>query len=186
MGYPKALLPLGKGTFVGHILQTLRDAGLREPRIVLGQDAGLVAPRLDNSVILLTNPDPDLGQISSMQIALAELSPRYEGCLFWPVDQPAVTAETVRSLVRLFEDSGAGIAMPVCRGKRGHPAIFRQHLWVELLRVPLGEGPKSVVAAHAADTALLSCDEPATIDDIDTPEDYLRLTGETLEQALRR
>ena len=185
MGYPKALLPLGGGTFVGRILQTLTEAGLTEARIVLGPDAGRIAPLLRREhVILLSNPDPGRGQISSMKIALSDLPPHCEGCLFWPVDQPAVSAQTVRKLVRLFGESGAMIAMPACSGKHGHPAVFRRDIWAELMRVPFEAGPKPVIAAHAAETALLACDEAATIEDVDTPEDYLRLTGMTLDQAL--
>lgn len=187
MGYPKALLPLGDGTFVGHILATLARVELAAPRVILGKDAGRIRPAIAGErVRLLINPDPERGQFSSMKLALDDLEPDHEGCMFWPVDQPAVKEAVIRDLVRLFGDSRALIALPVCQGKRGHPAVFRRDLFQQLMRAPLELGPKGIVAAHASEIAQLPCDDRATIDDMDTPEDYFRLTGETLRNALLR
>lgn len=187
MGYPKALLPLGKGTFISHILDTLARVELAEPRIILGRDASHITPKISNQQVrLLINPDPRQGQISSMKLALNDLAPDHVACLFWPVDQPSVKEEVIRDLIQLFCDSAALIALPLYEGKRGHPAIFHRAIFQELLRALVEAGPKGVVSRHASETALLPCNEPAVVEDVDTPEDYLRLTGETVNQALRR
>ncbi len=187
MGYPKALLPLGNDTFITHILRTLARLGLEEPRVILGRDAALIAPEIAGGRLrLLINPDPGRGQFSSMKLALNDLGPDDIGCMFWPVDQPGVKEVLIQDLIQLFHDSGALIALPACRGKRGHPAIFRRDLFQELLLAPMAEGPKGIVAKYAPETAVLPCDDHATVDDMDTPDDYFRLTGETLEHALQR
>ena len=187
MGYPKAILPLGNDTFLGCILSTLTRAGLPRPRIVLGRDAGRIAPRIaDPRIRSLINPNPEQGQLSSMKLALSDLEQDCAACLFWPVDQPGIREEVVRALVQLFRDSGALIGLPAYKGKRGHPAIFGRGIFQELLRTPIEAGPKGLVKRHAAQTALLPCDEPGVVEDIDTPEDYSRFTGETLKDALRR
>jgi len=187
MGYPKALLPLGNGIFISHILDALIRVGLAGPRIVLGRDAGQIMPKIaSQQVRWLINPDPGQGQISSMKLALNDLAPDHVACLFWPVDQPGVKEEIIRDLTRLFFDSGALITLPVYKGKRGHPAIFHRAIFQELLRAPVEAGPKGLVSRHTAETALLPCNEPAVTEDVDTPEDYFRLTGETLNEALRR
>jgi molybdenum cofactor cytidylyltransferase len=187
MGYPKALLPLGNETFISHILAILERGGLGEPRIVLGRDADLIAPGLvGRRLRLLVNQDPGRGQFSSMKLALSDLAPDDAGCMFWPVDQPGVEETIVRGLIRLFHGSRSLIVLPACTGKRGHPAIFRCDLFEELIRAPLEGGPKGIVVKYAMETAILPCEDRATIDDVDTPEDYFRLTGESLDQALHR
>ena len=187
MGYPKAILPLRNDTFVGRILSTLTRAGLTAPRIVLGRDAGRITPGIaDQRIRPLINPNPEQGQLSSMKLALKDLEQDCVACLFWPVDQPGIKEEVVRRLVQLFRDSGALIALPTYKGRRGHPAIFGRGIFQELLQTPIEAGPKDLVRRHAAQTALLPCNEPGVVEDIDTPEEYFRFTGETLKDALRR
>lgn len=183
MGYPKALLPFRGGTFLIHILETLAAANLDSPLIVLGRDADRIRKQIDlkNRTVLI-NPEPSRGQLSSMQLAISGVSSETEGCMFWPVDQPNISAALVRSLMDLFRESGAPIAMPAYGARRGHPAIFGRELFEGLLAIPVGESPKRIVTNR--NPALLGCNEPGTVIDIDTPADYLALTGISLPEAL--
>jgi molybdenum cofactor cytidylyltransferase len=183
MGHPKALLPFKGGTFLGHILGTLAEAGHPEPTLVLGRDAARIRNVLPKPARVLINEDPDRGMLSSIQLALSGLD-SCEGCLIWPVDQPDISSQLVRELVRLFRESQRQMALPICRGKRGHPAAFRRELFPEILALPAEQGLKSFIQSHAQDIALLPVDELGTIQDVDTPEDYERLTGESLASAL--
>jgi len=187
MGYPKALLPLGNDIFVSRILETVREIGLSEPTVVLGKSASIIKPHIDDSYAkILINPDPDRGQLSSIQIALTNLDPEIDAALVWPVDIPAVPIDLVRRLTELFINSGALISFPVCGDKRGHPAIFHRSLFEEFMEAPLEEGPRKILLRHKQETSMLAVEESATIKDIDTPLDYEELTGETLDSALVR
>jgi molybdenum cofactor cytidylyltransferase len=187
MGYPKALLPLGEDTFLTRILKTLAALKLPVPRVILGVNESIVRPLLaDYSVCVLINPDPARGTVSSLRLALENLDPGCSGCLIWPVDQPFVSIELVRDLIVLFENSAAPLALPSYGGKAGHPAIFGRRLVDELLALPPDASPKTVVARHKNESAWLVTEEIGTVEDVDTPNDYLRLTGETLESALAR
>ncbi|MBM3789580.1 MAG: nucleotidyltransferase family protein [Acidobacteria bacterium] len=188
MGYPKALLPLGQETFLGAILSTLESLGLSRPVVVLGSHAPLIMPVLEGrSVRTLINPDPGRGQLSSMQTAIGSLDPKVtDGCLLWPVDQPCISATIVRDLVRLFFHAEAMLAMPVCQGRKGHPALFRRDLFDEILALPAEASAKRVVSRIGHRTALLPTGEAGTILDMDCPEDYRNLTGESLQRALER
>ncbi len=182
MGFPKALLPLGNGVFITRILDTLETVGLTEPIIVLGRHSPLIEPRIvGRRIRTVINQFPDLGQISSVQLAIRNLGADCDGCLVWPVDQPAIPASVVANLIDLFFDSGALIAYPTCRQTKGHPVIFRRSLFWELLHCPAEYGARSVVARHLGDTTELPTDEISTITDIDTPEDYFGLTGKILD-----
>jgi molybdenum cofactor cytidylyltransferase len=187
MGYPKALLPIGDTTFLGRILGTIRSVGLTSPLVVLGRAAALIRPAIQKwPVRIIVNPDPDRGQLSSIQLGISSLDANAQACMLWPADQPAVSEEMVSDLVRLYLHSQHLMAFPKFGGKRGHPAIFHQALFREFLAVPLEEGPKKMISGYQEDIAELPTDESAVIHDIDTPWDYELLTGESLESALAR
>ncbi len=187
MGYPKALLPFGAGTFMSRILAALAEAGLPGARVVLNEETARSLPhRAYPGAEIILNPDPQRGQISSMQLALENLEPGAGACLFWPVDLPAVSAGLVRDLVSLFRASRALMALPQCGGRAGHPVIIRRELFRELLDADPGLGAKPVVLRHRGETVFLETAEDSVLRDIDTPEDYERLTGETVEAALAR
>ncbi len=151
MGYPKALLPLGEELFITRILRVLRNAGLPRPVIILGRAAPVIQPRIqDWPADIRINSDPDRGQLSSIQLALANIGPEYAAGMIWPVDQPAVSEDLVRRLAELFLSSESRIVFPKCGGKRGHPAIFHRDLFQEFMDAPLEEGPKKHFAAPSA------------------------------------
>jgi molybdenum cofactor cytidylyltransferase len=187
MGYPKALLPLGSDIFLTHILKIVGNVGLPRPVIILGKTASIVQSWISGwPADILINPDPDRGQLSSIQLALSFLRPEFEAGLIWPVDQPAVSEELVRRLAQLFVTSESKIAYPVCGSKHGHPAIFHRTLFREFMEAPLEEGPKQILLRHENATAILPTSEEASVLDVDTPADYLALTGERLDLALAR
>jgi molybdenum cofactor cytidylyltransferase len=187
MGYPKALLPLGSDVFLTRILGILRNVGLPKPVIILGRAAPMIQAQIrDWPADVWINPDPDRGQLSSIQLALSHLNPESQGGMIWPVDLPAVSEDLVRRLTQLFAASEPWIAFPVHDGKRGHPAIFHRSLFKEFMDAPLEEGPKKILIRHQSATVALPTDESAAVRDIDTPEDYQALTGETLSAALAR
>lgn len=187
MGYPKALLPLGSDFFITRILRVLKNAGLPKPLIVLGKAASIIEAQIgDWPADIRINPDPDRGQLSSIQLALAHLDPEAVAGMIWPVDQPAVSEDLVRRLIRLFAASEPPMAFPTFDGKRGHPAIFHRCLFQEFMDAPLAEGPKKILLRHQDAAITLPTDEPAAVQDIDTPEEYQALTGECLADALAR
>jgi len=187
MGYPKALLPLGRDRFITHILGILRNLAMPEPVIVLGRAASIIRPLcLDWPANIQVNPDPDRGQLSSIQLGLMQIGSEFNAGMIWPVDQPAVSEELVRRLVQLFVASRPLIACPRCGERRGHPAIFHRSLFQEFMDAPLQEGPKKILLRHQPETSMLPTDEIGTVQDIDTPEDYQSLTGESLASALAR
>ena len=187
MGHPKALLPLGDQTFLTAILVELGQLGFPPPRVILGRDAHRIEPLIRGRRLqVFINQDPGRGQLSSIQLGLANVDPGCEGCLVWPVDQPGVPRHVVLGLLDLFLSGDAPIALPCYGDRRGHPAIFRHDLFWELMHASPEGGAKQLVSRYRDQTAVLITDEPSTVEDIDTPEDYFIFTGETLEAALAR
>ena len=185
MGYPKALLPLGDEVFLTRILRILSEAGLSYPRLVLGRDAAIIRKHVgDYPANILVNPDPDRGQLSSIQLGISGLPENFEAAMLWPVDQPAVSLETARRLIALFVTKDCRIAVPLRGGKRGHPAIFHRTLFYEFMDAPMDKGAKGIISRHDSETCFLETDDPAAFTDIDTPSDYKTLTGLALDSVL--
>ena len=187
MGYPKALLPFGAGTFLSHILATLEAVPLEDPRVVIGGHAAAIESAFAARPLRwLFNGEFALGQLSSIQCALRDLGPETQAALLWPVDQPAVSAALVRELVLRQRETRAPLVLPVCGARRGHPAVVDRSVFKDLLAVPPERGAKEVILLHESRIVVVPTGEPGTVDDIDTPQDYLRLTGESVDAALRR
>jgi CTP:molybdopterin cytidylyltransferase MocA len=181
MGRPKALLEAGAGaaggrTFLEACLATLRACNVESVRVVLGRDAGTIRERanLDDDQIVL-NPRPDVGMLSSVRCGLNALPTNIDAFFLWPVDHALATPATLGALLGALRASGAPLAVPIHAGRRGHPVLFAARLRAEVLAADDALGVKSVVHAHACDRIEVPVDDPATIDDADTPEDYARI-----------
>jgi molybdenum cofactor cytidylyltransferase len=176
MGRPKALLPIGEGTFIERIVRSLRAAQVEKIVVVLGHNAADMATKIAHlPVTIVVNPDYAQGQLSSLIAAIRTLQDeKIDAILVHLVDHPYLNPDLVKRMIDRFYESKKLIAVPKWRGRRGHPVIFSRRLFGELLRAPPDQGAKSVVHAHAAETLEIETDEEGITFDIDTPEDYRR------------
>jgi molybdenum cofactor cytidylyltransferase len=161
MGQPKALLKYRGKTFAEHLVSATRHPRVNITRIVLGAQAQEISRLLPfDSSWILTNPDWQQGQLSSIQSAIRSLPPGgTEGLILCPVDHPLISSFLVSQLIHEFDSTGKQIVLPTHKRKRGHPVIFRASLYHELLAASPGVGARQVVWAHAADVAEVEPDE---------------------------
>ena len=175
MGRPKALLPIEGETFIGRIVGSLKRTQVGKILVVLGHNAGPLAAAIRAlPVEILINPNYQLGQLSSLQVAVLTLlpDPDCDGMLVHLVDHPYIDASLVDRMIRQFYESKKNIVVPRCRGKRGHPVLFSRRLFSELLDAPMDQGAKAVVNAHGDATLEIETDDEGIAVDIDTPELY--------------
>jgi len=179
MGNPKALLDFRGMPFVLAVLEALEALDLKHRVVVLGPDAPRVRPALaHHSCVLVENPDPDSGPIGSLRLALAALhTVRPTALLAWPVDVPHVRLTTVERLIETYDRTGAPVVVPAFGGRRGHPVIWDASLFQELetSAAATREGARAVLHQQGGRVVTVAVDDPAVVDDIDTPEDYERL-----------
>lgn len=81
-------------------------------------------------------------------------------------DMPAVAPATIAA-VRDAIARGSDSAVPVHRGRRGHPVGFRSPCRDELLALTGDEGARGVLAAHPP--LRIDVDDPGSLLDIDRP-----------------
>lgn len=179
MGAPKALLDFRGEPFVVRILEALTALDLKPRVVVVGPDGARVREALvEQSCLVVENPDVESGPIGSLRVALAALrTPAPAALLVWPVDYPHVRVDTVEKLVEAHRRTGAAVVLPVFGERRGHPVIWGATLFDELATSPAAarEGARAVLHAHAAEVLAVPVDDPAVIDGLNTPADYERL-----------
>src|SRR5699024_1148906 len=122
------------------------------------------AAQMEIPVIL--NPHPEEGIASSMKLGLAGFSDT-DACLFSVADQPWLKAETVMKLVKLFLDSGKGIACLSENGVPGNPCIFSRKYYPERMELTGDRGGKRVLNKHPEDTVFLEAEDGRELKDVD-------------------
>ena len=187
MGSPKALLDFRGAPFVVRILEAFEALDLKTRVVVLGPDAGRIRPLLaTHDCLIVENQDVEGGPIASLRAALAALKPLRPGAaLVWPVDLPHVRIATVERMIETWRREQPAAVVPAFGERRGHPVIWDGALFDELeaSTAAADEGARAVLHAHATQVATVAVDDPAVIEDLNTPEDYERLVREVNRDA---
>ena len=193
MGSPKPLLPVGrKDTFLTLLIRTLYAAGINEVFVVLSVDGPLDAIRsvlreLPYSVRIIENPNPQNGQLSSLQCGLNEMDrPGVDAILTTLVDLPLVSQTTVRTLLDTYTRSRAPIVRPSRpdESAHGHPVNFDKILFNELRLASVKTGAKPIVRSYESEIVNVPVEDDGAFRDIDTPADYERIFGCSLSEAI--
>jgi molybdenum cofactor cytidylyltransferase len=140
----------------------------------LGNHASKIKEEMDLSQVLVAlNDDLASGPIGSIRAGLAALAPLpVEAALVWPVDRPHVSVATVAALLDGLRATHQPIVVPTHGGRRGHPVLFGRPVFAELLGAPDDQGARAVVHRDPARVAEVPVDDPAVLEDFNTPEDY--------------
>jgi len=184
MGRPKLLLPWGKTTIIGHLIEQWHGLGARQIVVVCRPGDNGMARELDrlkfppgNRVI---NMAAESGMFSSI-VCAANWNGWDPAIAAWAIvlgDQPHLQNKTLQTLLTFHEAHPNNICQPSYGGHGRHPVLLRRGAWTELARSNartlkdfLGE----------TSTPLLECpiDDPHLELDLDTPEDYRKMRGLT-------
>ena len=174
MRSPKALLRIEDKTFLQHIIDVLRSAGIDETVVVLGAEAENIQHTLswfDGRVVV--NGEWEQGQLTSINAGLgALLKDGLEAAIVCPVDHPLISNRLIVGLLAAFRESKRRIVLPVFQGHRGHPVLFSSDVFEELRNADVSVGAREVVRNHPKDVYEMVTDEEGVAINIDTPEDY--------------
>lgn len=176
MGRCKALLPMDGAPAIARVVHTFREAGIERIGVVIGHDAGQIAPLLGElGVDAITNADYERGMYSSVQAGIATLSPEIDACFLLPVDIPLVRPATIAALATRFADEHAPITYPRFSGQRGHPPLISRLLFPEILAGQGDGGLRALLAAHQSAASDVNVLDGGIVLDMDTPADYEQL-----------
>ena len=183
MGDFKPMLSIGSISIAQRIVATLRQAGVDRIVMVTGYNATVLERHLAGSgIIFLRNEDYARTQMfDSVKIGLRYLQDKCDKVLFTPVDVPLFTARTVRQLV----DTDGELACPMCEGRQGHPILISSRLIGEILDDCGEQGLKGAMDRCSVPLLRLEVDDPGTVHDADTPEEYNALVDYHNSQLVR-
>ena len=182
MGFPKLLLPYGEETMIGAVVAALRAGGVDEMVVVIDpDDKGLGEWSAQEGIGFTLNPAPERGMLWSVLAGIEAFggAPGLAGrgpLLVCPADLPALRPETVALLLARQAESGAALVEPVFRGRRGHPLLIAPSLVGEVSTLDPAVGLRQLRDRHPEALLEVDVDDPGVVDDVDTPDDYRRLT----------
>lgn len=177
MGRPKLLLPWGGSTVLESTLAALRDGGVSTIVVVLAPQGPLESWQPPEGVRTAVNPEPASGMLSSVLVGLAALSgPAPDPLLVCPADLPALQASTVAALLAAYRELG-GVVVPRHGRRRGHPLVIAPRWQARMPEIAHYQtGLRRILELAAGVVHELPVDDPGCVRDVDTPEDYARLT----------
>lgn len=182
MGRPKLHLPVGSSTVIARMLAALRQPHVAATLVVVRpDDEALRAAAAACGAIVVQPETPPAEMRQSVEYALGEIERRFapdsrDGWLLAPADHPLLDRVVLESIITAWRAAPEKIAVPVHQGRRGHPTIFPYRMAAEVFRLPADQGLNRLLQIHAADVAQIETPSPAVLTDLDTPEDYARLT----------
>ena len=131
-------------------------------------------------VLRVHNPDfATTAMFDSIKLGLKKLQTlgEYDALLVMPADMPAIRPETIRRLVRCWENRKPDVLFPVYRKEQGHPPVIHEKNVEALLQDPGTEGLRGAFQRVCLHTETMEVTDPAVLMDADYREDYEALVS---------
>ena len=177
MGRPKLLLPWGKTSILGQLLERWREAGARQIAVVCAVgDSGIrteLARLRVPGADIIENPAPELGMFSSVRCGV-RWNGWASGISHWVIvlgDQPHLRQETLTGLLGFAAQNSGQICQPAYHGRPAHPVILPQALFQAVATTKACTLKEFLATARVC--RFVSDDAGLELD-IDRPEDYMR------------
>ena len=182
MGSPKQTLRYRGESLLRRAVLAALGAGCRPVVVVTGAHAELSRRELKGlGVREVFNPCWETGMASSVRAGVEALAGAdADAVVMMLCDQPHVTAEVISGLVAAHRATSRSVVASEYGGSFGVPALFGRTLFAELAQLEGAAGARQVIKRHAAEAHFLPF--PGGEMDVDTPDDYTRLTANDVEQ----
>ena len=188
MGTCKAGLPWGENqTLLTYQIEQFLIAGIRAIVVLNPHNANLLtnSPEILRSgqtpltpgryqVRAIVNSAPELGKTSSILLGLSQLPTNFTTVIISAVDQPR-PAQVYQDLLHLSQQQLSPIVAPSYQGKMGHPILFSQKLWPELLTISEANlGLRQVIQKYRSHISYVEAPE-IVLTDLNTPQLYQKV-----------
>lgn len=176
MGKPKMVLPWGKTTVIGAVVAALSSAGLDHILVVTGGNReGVEAALAGTPAKPVFNPRfADGEMLHSIQAGLDGIPAGFTAALVVLGDQPFIQGDTIRQVVAAASENPGKIVVPSYQMRRGHPWLLPHRYWREVLELNKPQTLRDFFQAHASEIEYVTVATASVIQDLDTPEDYIR------------
>ncbi|WP_159473130.1 NTP transferase domain-containing protein [Dyadobacter sp. 3J3] len=176
LGQPKQLLPFKGKSLISHCVEIAREV-VENVIVVTGAERKRIESELKNSSVEIAhNSEWEEGMASSIRTGLTYVTVKNPGInevIFMVCDQPFVTSDLLRKLIREKEISTRSIVASYYSEIAGTPVIFDKSIFPELMELTGDVGARKII--------IKSKDRMSTVDfplgnvDMDTADDYKKL-----------
>lgn len=169
-GSNKLMTNFGKKPLISHILDT--TYGIFQKRVVVTRYKEVVDLCNQSDIDVVYHSFPNKNDTIRLGLEIMEET---NSCIFCTSDQPLLRKDTVASLALLSVNLPGKIIRPICENAPGSPVIFPQWTFEDLLHLPEGNSGSYVMKQHPDSIIYLPITDSYQLEDIDTPEDFMRL-----------
>lgn len=185
MGQLKQLMPYGDGTMLDAVVDAVMECPLDGLVLVAHPDiAEDFEGCLPEGCFLEINDAPTRGMLVSVQLGLDRLMTECEpapqdGVMILLADQPQIRAGTIVTCAETFRlpRKPPGILIATYRSRRGHPTIFSIERLSEVATWSVDRQLNEIAQLYPEAVRELPITTQAMPIDVNTPEDYERLSG---------
>lgn len=175
MGRAKQLLPFKEKTLIEHTVSQALSLPFVEVRVVLGAYHHVISPVIkDYEVKVSINTNWQEGLGSSIALGMEELKSSPTAVLIFLADQALITQDILWSMIQRYSMSDKPILAARYEDTLGVPAIFDISYFDQLKKLKGPKGAGLLIKQAGEEVDIL--DMPEAGQDIDTPEDYRRLS----------
>jgi len=145
--------------------------------VVAGKNADSLAPiAAACGAYLARNPNPSLGQFSSLQIGLrAVLDHGCDSAMITPVDCPPLAPSSLALLCESFRRAvvrNFWAVAPENNGKHGHPLLASATLIHRFIEAPVAGNARDILHAHSDRIEYVSVPDDLSRSGMNTSEEY--------------
>ena len=169
MRQQKMLMPWGNTTVLQKVIHTIQKSVILDIVVITNSEIALEAMKY--GVQIEINNDGEM--LTSLQLGLLAQKSSAKAVLICLGDQPQIEERSVRSVCEAFQKSGSNLVVPSFKLRRGHPWLVSRELWAEIVSIQDGT-MRDFMNAHTKDIEYVNLDTPSILQDLDTPEDYLK------------
>lgn len=178
MGCPKQLLEFEGKCMIDHVIGAALDAGLPATAVLGAYRQEILAKsKLIHHCRVVVNSEHNSGMASSLRCGVEAVATPGCGYMFLLADQPRISAELLLAMTERFRRDNADILYPVYKGQRGNPVITGAALRKRLMDASGDKGARFLFNDDTLQIVKYPVTDDAVLEDIDTPEDYRRLSG---------
>ncbi|MEE3370352.1 MAG: nucleotidyltransferase family protein [Planctomycetota bacterium] len=181
MGQPKLLMRWRDETVIDAVLNAWQASRVDQVVVVVRPEDRVLAAHCRRSGVCVLVPSEAPAEMKhSVQLAIAHLQricqpSDTDAWLLAPADLPELSGKLIDHVLTGYQPSAPKIVIPRVQERRGHPVLFPWGLAKELEQLGPDEGVNALVKRHAITE--IDWQDDRMFEDVDTPEDYRRLSG---------
>lgn len=161
---------------VARVVEAGLKAGLRDVVVVTGHFRQETMEALKGLTFTeVYNPEYMGGMSTSVRAGVRFIHGQAQAAVVMPGDMAFMEAEVIRPVLEAYMRSKKPVTVATYGGRSGHPIIFDEAIFHELLSIDeQGRGMKAVVERHRNEVERVEVGTPRALLDIDVPQDIER------------